>query len=65
MDTVILLPKSEYPKDKPLMKIVSVQPIAKKGAGTNLPDNKKTNGKKKLILFNTEGIFKAKKFELF
>ena len=64
MDTVILLPKSEYPKDKPLMKIVSVQPSSKKVADTN-PSNKKANEKKGLILFNTQDIFKAKKHELF
>jgi len=64
MDTVILLPKSEYPKDKPLMKIVSVQPSTKKVADTN-PSNKKASEKKELMLFNTQDIFKAKKHELF
>jgi hypothetical protein len=65
MDTVILLPKSEYPKDKPLMKMISVQPSAKKIADTNLTHDKKANGKKHLTQFNTEDIFKAKKHELF
>jgi hypothetical protein len=65
MKTPLLLPKSEYPKDKPLMKILSIQPVTKKVADTNPSENKKGNERKELILFNTEDIFKAKKFELY
>jgi hypothetical protein len=58
------LPKSEYPKDKALVKIVPAQiPLKKSSDGS--PDNKKGKKKKEVILFNTEKIFKPKEFELY
>jgi len=65
MKTPLLLPKSEYQKDKPLIKILPVQPVTKKVTGNNPCGNKKTLEKKEFSLFNTKDIFKAKKFELF
>jgi len=64
METPLLLPKSEYPKDKALMKVVSMQPATKTVADTHPSENKKPNEKKELIPFNTEDIFKARRFEL-
>jgi hypothetical protein len=62
METRHLLPKSQYPKDKALVKLVP----AKKVEDTDLSHKKnKPNEKNELILFNTEDIFKAKKHELF
>jgi hypothetical protein len=65
MQTPSLLPKDEYPKDKPLVKIIPAQPNTKKVAGTDVPNNKKVKVIEKKKFFNTEDIFKAKKHELF
>jgi hypothetical protein len=64
MEPPLLLPESEYPKDKPLTKVVSMQPVTKKVADTHPSENEKPNEKKELSLFSTEDIFKARRFEL-
>ena len=64
METPLLLPKSEYPKDKALMKMVSLQPLTKKVEDTDSSENERPNEKKELSPFNTQDIFKARRFEL-
>ena len=64
MEDLLVLPKGEYPKNKALVRAIPVQlPLKKSSYGP--PDNKKENKKKELILFNTEEVFKPKKFELY
>lgn len=64
MESPLLLPKSEYPKDKALMKMVALLPVTKKVEDTHPSENEKPNEEKELSLFNTEDIFKARRFEL-